>query len=207
MTREQFIQTVKCEQRGLRRFLLTLCRGDRMTADDIAQETLVKAYLALDKYDERSKAKVWLMKIAYNTFLNHRIHATRYHYEDIEEADSLRGEDAADNYVNELLAKWQKVDEPQPVAHYYTVSFNSNGGTSVASQTVTSGNTADNTFRFQQLEQAMAQLPETERTTLVLHYFEGYKVEEIAQITDSSEAAVKKRLQRGREELKRRIEK
>ncbi len=160
MTREQFIQTVKCEQRGLRRFLLTLCRGDRMTADDIAQETLVKAYLALVKYDERSKAKVWLMKIAYNTFLNHRIQATRYHYEDIEEADSLRGEDAADN-----------------------------------------------TFCFQQLEQAMAQLPETERTTLVLHYFEGYKVEEIAQITDSSEAAVKKRLQRGREELKRRIEK
>ena len=97
MTREQFIQTVKCEQRGLRRFLLTLCRGDRMTADDIAQETLVKAYLVLDKYDERSKAKVWLMKIAYNTFLNHRIQATRYHYENIEEVDSLRGEDAADS--------------------------------------------------------------------------------------------------------------
>jgi RNA polymerase sigma-70 factor (ECF subfamily) len=51
----------------------------------------------------------------------------------------------------------------------------------------------------------MAQLPDSERTTLILHYFEGYKVEEIAQITNSTDAAVKKRLQRGREELKRRI--
>ncbi len=158
MTREQFIQTVKCEQRGLRRFLLTLCRGDRMTADDIAQETLVKAYLALDKYDERNKARLWLMKIAYNTFLNHRIQATRYHHEDINEADGIRSE-----------------------------------------------HTTDSSFRYQQLEQALALLPEAERTTLVLHYFEGYKVEEIAQITDCSEAAIKKRLQRGREELKRRI--
>ena len=158
MTREQFIDMVRSEQKGLRRFLLTLCGGDRMTADDIAQETLMKAYLALSKYDERQKARLWLMKIAYNTFLNHHAQTTRHRYEDID-----------------------------------------------ATAMISSQYSSDESFRYQELLQAMAQLPDSERTTLILHYFEGYKVEEIAQITNCTDAAVKKRLQRGREELKRRI--
>ncbi len=158
MTREQFIDMVRSEQKGLRRFLLTLCGGDRMTADDIAQESLMKAYLALNKYDERQKARLWLMKIAYNTFLNHHAQTTRHRYEDID-----------------------------------------------ATAMISSQYSSDESFRYQELLQAMAQLPDSERTTLILHYFEGYKVEEIAHITNCTDAAVKKRLQRGREELKRRI--
>ena len=158
MTREQFIDMVRSEQKGLRRFLLTLCGGDRMTADDIAQESLMKAYLAFSKYDERQKARLWLMKIAYNTFLNHHAQTARHRDEDID-----------------------------------------------ATAMISSQYSSDESFRYQELLQAMAQLPDSERTTLILHYFEGYKVEEIAQITNSTDAAVKKRLQRGREELKRRI--
>ena len=158
MTREQFIDMVRSEQKGLRRFLLTLCGGDRMTADDIAQESLMKAYLALSKYDERQKARLWLTKIAYNTFLNHHAQTTRHRYEDID-----------------------------------------------ATAMISSQYSSDESFRYQELLQAMAQLPDSERTTLILHYFEGYKVEEIAHITNCTDAAVKKRLQRGREELKRRI--
>ena len=129
-----------------------------MTADDIAQESLMKAYLALNKYDERQKAKLWLMKIAYNTFLNHHAKTARHRYEDID--------------VTAMMSSQQSSDE---------------------------------SFRYQELLQAMAELPDSERTTLILHYFEGYKVEEIAQITNCTDAAVKKRLQRAREELKRRI--
>ncbi len=158
MTREQFIDMVRSEQKGLRRFLLTLCAGDRMTADDIAQESLMKAYLALNRYDERQKAKLWLMKIAYNTFLNHQVQSSRHRFEDMDAAA--------------MMSSQQSSDE---------------------------------SFRYQELLQAMALLPDSERTTLILHYFEGYKVEEIAQITNCTDAAVKKRLQRGREELKRRI--
>ena len=44
MTRERFIEHVTAEQEPLRRFLLGLCGGNRMEADDIAQETLIKAY-------------------------------------------------------------------------------------------------------------------------------------------------------------------
>ena len=45
-------------------------------------------------------------------------------------------------------------------------------------------------------------LPAKWKSVLILHYFEGYSVTEIAKILRLSENAVKKRLQRGREALK-----
>ena len=70
MTREQFIRMVQAEQESLRRFLLSLCCGNRDEADDIAQDALVKAYLSLSKHEERGKGAAWLYRIAYNTFLD-----------------------------------------------------------------------------------------------------------------------------------------
>ena len=52
-----------------------------------------------------------------------------------------------------------------------------------------------------QLEELYA-LPVKWKSVLILHYFEGYSVAEIAKILRLSENAVKKRLQRGREALK-----
>lgn len=46
------------------------------------------------------------------------------------------------------------------------------------------------------------QLPTKYKIVLILHYIEGYKVNEIASIVGCSPSAVKKRLQRGRELLK-----
>ena len=40
------------------------------TAQDLAQETFIKAWLALEKYDHRQKFKNWLLKIAYNTAID-----------------------------------------------------------------------------------------------------------------------------------------
>lgn len=70
MTREQFIEIIKTEQEPLRRFLLALCCGNRDEADDIAQDTLVKAYLSIAKYEERGKGTAWLYSIAYNMFID-----------------------------------------------------------------------------------------------------------------------------------------
>ena len=72
MTREQFTELVVAEQEALRRFLLTLCCGNRDDADDLAQEALVKAYLASGNLRDGSKLKAWLYKIAYNTFISSR---------------------------------------------------------------------------------------------------------------------------------------
>lgn len=70
MTREQFIETIQTEQESLRRFLLALCCGNQDEADDIAQDTLVKVYLSISKYEELGKGTAWLYRIAYNTFLD-----------------------------------------------------------------------------------------------------------------------------------------
>ena len=72
MTRERFIELVGEVQEPLCRFLLALCLGDRQEAEDIAQDTLVKAYVASASYTERHKFSSWLFKIAYNTFLDRK---------------------------------------------------------------------------------------------------------------------------------------
>ena len=70
MQREQFIELVKAEQEGLRRFLLALTCGNRDEADDLAQEALIKAYLAAEANCQPAKFRQWLYRIAYNTFIS-----------------------------------------------------------------------------------------------------------------------------------------
>ena len=66
MTKERFIELAGKEQVPLRRFLLALCKGDAFTADDLAQEALLKAYISFNKFEGRSKFSTWLFRIAYN---------------------------------------------------------------------------------------------------------------------------------------------
>lgn len=70
MKTERFIELVKSNQEPLRRFLITLCCGNREEAEDIAQDALVKAYLSSPSFEERYKFSTWLFKIAYNTYLD-----------------------------------------------------------------------------------------------------------------------------------------
>ena len=72
MNREEFIAHIRGEQEQLRRFLLALCLGNRDEADDIAQESLVKAYLSSSGYRDEGNFTSWLYKIAYRTFLDHK---------------------------------------------------------------------------------------------------------------------------------------
>ena len=52
----------------------------------------------------------------------------------------------------------------------------------------------------------VAALPEKLRTVIHLHYYEGYTVEELAQLLGVSVSGVKMRLKRGREALRREME-
>ncbi len=64
---------------------------------------------------------------------------------------------------------------------------------------------ADSSFEHQDLYLALRTLPPKERSSITLFYLNGYSVKEIAQITETSEDAVKKQLSRGRDKLKERL--
>jgi len=71
MTGERFISLVRVQQEPLRRFLLALCSGDGALADDIAQDALVRAYVASGSFMGLSKFSTWLFRIAYNCYIDH----------------------------------------------------------------------------------------------------------------------------------------
>ena len=95
MTREVFIAQVEREQEALRGFLLALCCGKKDDADDLAQDTLVKAYLSLAGYRDKGKFRSWLFTIAYNTFLSHK--ASCRTMDSLNEARTLVSNTAADS--------------------------------------------------------------------------------------------------------------
>ena len=68
---------------------------------------------------------------------------------------------------------------------------------------VTTDKAIMNTFTEEEsgLFEALKKLPEDYRVTIHLHYFEGYKVKEIARILKVSQSAVTMRLTRGRNML------
>lgn len=102
MVREQFIAQVKSHQNALRSFLLALCGGNKADADDLAQESLVKAYLAIERYRDSGQFKSWIFRIAYNTFLNHV--ASRKQYDSLEDASGVTAPESADgSFANQHL--------------------------------------------------------------------------------------------------------
>jgi RNA polymerase sigma-70 factor (ECF subfamily) len=58
-----------------------------------------------------------------------------------------------------------------------------------------------------ELQEALANLPQKYRVPIYLHYYEGYKIKEIAQILKVGESGIKKRLVKAREMLKTELKK
>ena len=156
MTRERFIDLVRAEQESLRRFLLALCGGDASLADDIAQDALVRAYVASGSFLGLSKFSTWLFRIAYNCYVDHH-------------------------------------RKPR----METVSSDTKQALSVPTTDET-----DSGFRYQRLYQALESLPEKEKASIVLHYFEDRSIKEISSILEIPQGTVKYYLSTGRNHLK-----
>ena len=67
--RAAFSELVRRHQKAIYRLALRFTR-DHGTAEDIVQDTFVKAYQKLDSFEERSSFKSWIFRIAINTSKN-----------------------------------------------------------------------------------------------------------------------------------------
>jgi RNA polymerase sigma-70 factor, ECF subfamily len=58
-------------QSDVRGLLLRLTNGDRMLADDLAQEAFIRAYKYLSSFEGKANFSTWIYRIAYNVYLDH----------------------------------------------------------------------------------------------------------------------------------------
>ena len=156
MSPERFIDLIRAEQESLRRFLLALCGGNESLSDDIAQDALVRAYVASGSFLGLSKFSTWLFRIAYNCYVDYQI-------------------------------------KPR----LQTISSESQQVLSIPATEET-----DSRFKHQKLYQALESLPEKEKASIVLHYFEDRSIKEISSILQIPQGTVKYYLSTGRNHLK-----
>lgn len=156
MAPERFVDLVRAEQESLRRFLLALCGGDSQEADDIAQDALVRAYVASGSFLGLSKFSTWLFRIAYNCYIDR---------------------------CRKIKPEMIQPDSPQAL-------------------NIPATDETDAAFKYQQLYMALNRLPEKEKASIVLHYFEDRSIKEIASILEIPPGTVKYYLSIGRNHLK-----
>jgi RNA polymerase sigma-70 factor, ECF subfamily len=83
-----FAELVRRYQSPVRAFLARMTRGDTHLADDLAQETFVKAWRKLHTYRGNARFSTWLFGIAFNEFRSVARQRKELALEDIEESDS-----------------------------------------------------------------------------------------------------------------------
>ncbi len=70
--RDAYGELVQRHQSAVRRFLFQLTRGNWAWADDLAQDSFVRAYEQLDRFRGDSSFLTWVFGIAHNQFRNGR---------------------------------------------------------------------------------------------------------------------------------------
>ena len=85
----------------LRAFARSLC-GNQETADDLAQETLVKAWQARGMFAPGTNLKAWLFTILRNQFYSDRRRAWRQAPWDQDAAERIPGSSSEQNWAAEL---------------------------------------------------------------------------------------------------------
>ncbi len=68
-TQREFEEQALVHIDALYAFAARLCRNER-DAEDLVQETLLRAYRFFDHYEEGTHCKAWLFKILHNNFIN-----------------------------------------------------------------------------------------------------------------------------------------
>ncbi|MBI2954866.1 MAG: sigma-70 family RNA polymerase sigma factor [Chloroflexi bacterium] len=142
-------------------------------AEDVVQETYVKAFRFADKFRPGTNLRAWLFKILTNTFLN------QYH-----------------KAANEPKAS--SLDESEEYYLYNQLASDQGGKLSESAE-----DQALSRFIDVDVKHALDEVPEQFRLAVLLHEVEGFNYREIAEITGVPIGTVMSRLSRGRKLLQR----
>lgn len=154
------------------RFALRLS-GAREQAEDLVQETFLRAYRAWGQYTPGTQCKSWLFTICRNVFLRLEERGQRYDEIVSENVDRSSGPFDVVNPV------WVKAVNKDPEGDFFR---------SIVDEEVLS---------------RVQELPEEYRTAVVLSDLEGFTYQEIAEMTEVPVGTVKSRLFRGRRILQK----
>jgi RNA polymerase sigma-70 factor (ECF subfamily) len=154
------------------RFALRLS-GNRDQAEDLVQETFLRAYRSWAQYTPGTQCKSWLFTICRNVYLRQRERGQRHEEIISENVDRSSG---AFEVVNPV---WVKAVEADPEGDFF------------------------NSIVDEEVLARIQELPEDYRTAVVLSDLEGFTYREIAEMMDVPVGTVKSRLFRGRRILQR----
>jgi RNA polymerase sigma-70 factor (ECF subfamily) len=154
------------------RFALGLTRAPD-EAEDLVQETFLRALRSWDQYTPGTRAKSWLFTICRNLFLRGRERAKR-HEEILATSAPRAGAAAGAEIANPL---WSVVGETDPEGGFFEQVVDA------------------------RIVEAIEALPDDYRTAVVLSDVEGLSYGEIAELTEVPVGTVKSRLFRGRRRL------
>lgn len=144
-------------------------------AEDLAQETYLRAYKAFDSFEKGSNCKAWLFKILKNTFIN-------MYRKDVKSPATLQYEEIENFYLYDKMASNQSTDidlskEPERIKEFIGEEVNA----------------------------ALESLPDEFKETVILSDIEGFTYEEISGITGLPIGTVKSRLYRARKQLQKNL--
>src|SRR4051812_3913724 len=144
-------------------------------AEDLVQETYLKAYRGFGGFQEGTNLKAWLYRILTNTFINsYRAKKRRPDESELDEVEDL--------YLYRRL-----------------------GGLEAAQASRSAEDELMDWFTDDEVKVALEGLPENFRLAVLLADVEGFSYKEIAEILDIPIGTVMSRLHRGRKALQKRL--
>jgi RNA polymerase sigma factor (sigma-70 family) len=115
--RAAFGELVARHQSPVRRFLRHLLDGDAAQADDLAQETFIRAYRGLGQFRGQSSFSTWVLGIAHNQFRNARRRRREVAWEPADIPDGAEpGPARAVELQADLSAAMKKLDHDEQTA-------------------------------------------------------------------------------------------
>jgi len=142
-------------------------------AEDLVQETMVRAYRGFEGFSDGTNLRAWLYRILTNTFIN------------IYRAKQRRPEQTELGEVEDLYL------------------YNRIGGLEAARMGRSAEDELMDLFSESEVKNAIEELPEQFRIAVLLADVEGFAYKEIAEILDVPIGTVMSRLHRGRKSLQK----